>query len=125
MKYISLLIQVKQCRFFIWYDSSINDEHAKVMIIKFNNANKDLVKEKSCLINKNTTLTRMLTEIKTENACLRKMSSISIIDNLCDEVATLKVKIEVVQEKLQNYEVESRREAKKKKKAVLQICFDY
>ena len=107
-------MQVKRCRFLIWYDSPINDEHAKTMIIKLKNANKDLVQEKLSLINENTTLTRMLAKIKIENTCLRKISSISITDDLCDEVATLKADIEVLQAKLQIYEVGSRREAKKK-----------
>ena len=93
------------------------------MIIELKNTNKDLLKEKSSLINENTTLTRMLAKIKIENTCLRNISSISITDDLCDEVAILKAEMEVVQVKLQNYEVELRRDAKKKK--ALQICFDY
>ena len=43
VNYISLLMQVKQYRFFIWYDWPINDEHAKVVIIELRNTNKDLV----------------------------------------------------------------------------------
>ena len=42
------------------------------------------------------------------------MSSIGITNDLCNEVATLKVEIEAVQVKLQNYKVESRRDAKKR-----------
>ena len=42
----------------------------------------------------------MLAEIKTKNAFLRKMSSIDIIDDLCDEIAALKTEMEVVQVKL-------------------------
>ena len=86
------------------------------MIIELRNTNKDLVKDNSILMNENTTLRRLLTEIKKKNACLSRKSSISIIDDLCDEIATLKVEIKVVQAKLQTYVVDSRREAKAKKK---------
>ena len=41
------------------------------------------------------------------------MSSIGIIDDLYDKVATLKTEMDA-QVKLQNYEVESRKDAKKK-----------
>ena len=68
------------------------------------------------LNNKNKALTKIVIELKTENGCLRKMSYAHIIDNnLCDEVAILKAKIEVVQAKLKNSMLESRREAKEKK----------
>ena len=65
-------MQVKRCRFFIWYDSPINDEHTKGVIIELKNTNKDLLKEKSSLINENTTLTRMLAEIKTKKCMFKK-----------------------------------------------------
>ena len=54
----------------------------------------------------------LLAEIKKENSCLTRKSSITITDDLCDEVATLKAEIEVVQAKLHTYLVDSRREAK-------------
>ena len=42
------------------------------MIIELRNANKDLAKENLILMNDNTTMTRLLDEVKTKNACLRK-----------------------------------------------------
>ena len=61
-------------------------------------------------------------KLRQKNACLRKISSVSITNDLCDEVVTLKAEIEFLQSKLQIYEVGSRREAKKK---AIQICFNY
>ena len=58
----------------------------------------------------------MVVELKTENIYLRKMSYALVCDDeLCDEVATLKVKIEVLEAKLKDSMLESRKEVKTKK----------
>ena len=62
-----------------------------------------MTKENLLLKNENKALMKMVVELKTENECLRKMSYAHInYGDLCDEVATLKAKIEVVEEKLKN-----------------------
>ena len=112
-------MQVKRCRFFLWHDRPIDDKRAKAFINKLKTGNKELAKENMLLKNENKVLTKMVTQLKIENECLRKMSYAHINDDdLCDEVVTLKEKIGVVQAKLKNYMLESRREAKAKKKSV-------
>ena len=95
------------------------DECVKTVIIKLRNNNKELAKVNMLLKNENKAFTKMVAELKIENGCPRKMSYAHInYDDLCDEVATLKADIEVVHAKLKNSMLESRKEAKAKKKSV-------
>ena len=108
-------MQVKRCRFFLWHDRPIDDERVKTFINKLKIGNKELAKENMLLKNENKVLTKMITELKIENGCLRKMSYAHInYEDLCDEVATLKAEVEVTVAKLKFSMLESKREAKAK-----------
>ena len=58
----------------------------------------------------------MINDLKIENTCLRKMPYGFVSDaDLCDEVATLKAEIEVLETNLKDSMLESRKELNVKK----------
>ena len=59
---------------------------------------------------------KMVVELEAENICLRKMSYALVSDDdLCDEVATLKAKIEVLEAKLRDSMLEQEKKQKRRK----------
>ena len=66
--------------------------------------------DKLLLLNENKALTKIVVDLKTENTCLKKLSYDFVSDaDLCDEIATLKVEIEVLEANLKDSMLELRK----------------
>ncbi|XVE61659.1 hypothetical protein DITRI_Ditri06bG0057700 [Diplodiscus trichospermus] len=105
----------KGCKFFVWHDKPLDNEHVKNMMIQLRNENRDLQKENVRLKNETRVLSKVVHELSVKIQGLKKMSSVERYIDLADEVAVLKAKIEVVEAKLKSCQMEATKEARSKK----------